>query len=245
MLARLLVPLVSATLATFGTAEAQTCDNGILKVAIDIGHTKSHQGATSATGKKEYAFNRRFALELMERARGRPTLHLILLNAAEAEVTLEDRPREAVRHKAGLFLSIHHDAVNIKYIRKWIYQEREQLYSDAFSGHSLFVWNSGPYAAESLVAATAIGQELKGAGFVPTPHHAELIPGESRPWVSKDLGIYAAPFVVLRQAILPAVLFEVGVIVNRSEERQLEDADHRGRIQTAILDALSPMCPAR
>ncbi|MEO8651675.1 MAG: N-acetylmuramoyl-L-alanine amidase, partial [Hyphomicrobiaceae bacterium] len=101
------------------------------------------------------------------------------------------------------------------------------------------------YAAESLVVATAIGQKLKQAGLTPTPHHAEPISGENRPWVSKELGVYAAPFVVLRQANMPAVLFEVGIIVNRSEEKQLEDADRRGRIQVAILDALSPMCPAR
>lgn len=245
MLVRLLVSVTLAALATRGPAQAQTCDDGILKVGIDIGHTRAHPGATSATGKKEYDFNRRFALELMERAKSRPTLRLIMLNAAEAEVTLEDRPREAARHKAGVFLSIHHDAVNHKYIRKWIYREREQRYSDAFTGHSLFIWDTGSHVAESLVVATAIGQRLKAAGFTPTGHHAEPIPGENRPWVSKELGIYAAPFAVLRHATMPAVLFEVGIIVNRTEEKQLEDADYRGRIQTAILDALSPLCPAR
>lgn len=66
-----------------------------------------------------------------------------------------------------------------------------------------------------------------------------------RTWMSRDLGVYAAPFVVLREATLPAVLLEVGIIVNRNEEKQLEDADHRGRIQTAVLDALSSLCRAR
>jgi len=214
-------------------------------VAIDVGHSKAVPGATSATGKSEYEFNKRFADELVSRGKTWPDVHLFALNPSGNEFGLRDRPHQAAKRGADLFLSIHHDSVHKKYRRYWQYEGRWLEYSDVFKGHSLFVWERSAHLKDSIAIATLIGSNLKSAGLSPTLHHAEPIDGENRPLLNRELGIYAAPFAVLRYANMPAVLFEVGIIVNRSEEKELEDAKVRAKIQLQLLSALQEFCTHR
>jgi N-acetylmuramoyl-L-alanine amidase len=90
--------------------------------------------------------------------------------------------------------------------------------------------------------ATLIGQEFKAIGRSPTLHHAESIKGEGRKLINADLGIYEAPFRVLVSSPLPAVLVEIGVVVNRTEEERLEDEQFRKRIEQALATALTKYC---
>jgi len=202
-------------------------------------------GAISATGKSEYEFNRRFADELLERGNDWPALELFILESSGKPLGLQQRSRSAAKRNANVFLSIHHDSVQRKYIRQWKYRGRKFEYSDVFSGFSLFLWRRNAYFAESLRLATIIGRNLVSAGFSPTLHHAEPIKGENRRLLQRELGIYAAPFVILRSSRMPAVLFEVGVIANRQEERRLEDPKYRSKIQVEILRSLQEFCRSR
>jgi N-acetylmuramoyl-L-alanine amidase len=210
-------------------------------VAIDIGHTRAVPGAVSATGKTEWAFNKRFVEELLTRGKAWPALHLFALTGEN--LNLSERPLQAARKGADLFLSIHHDSVQKKYKRYWQHEGKWQEYSDLFKGYSLFVWEGSPRLKDTL--ATLIGSNLRSAGFAPTLHHAEPIPGENRPLLNRKLGIYAAPFAVLRYASMPAVLFEVGIIVNRAEEQELEDPKVRAEMQIQLLSALQEFCGRR
>ncbi|NJO34734.1 MAG: N-acetylmuramoyl-L-alanine amidase, partial [Rhodospirillales bacterium] len=151
---------------------------------------------------------------------------------------LQDRPHQAAQRRADVFLSIHHDSVQKKYRRHWEHEGRWLEYSDVFKGYSLFVWERSAYLKDSIAIATLIGSNLKRAGFSATMHHAEPIEGENRALLNRELGIYAAPFAVLRHATMPALLFEVGIIVNRSEEKALEDPKVRAEIQLQLLSAL-------
>ena len=234
---------MAAVLLLPANASAQPCVAGKLRVAVDIGHSKTRPGATSATGKAEHDFNTRFAEELVALSQGWPDLELFLLTGAK--LSLAERPRQAAERGAGLFLSIHHDSVSPKYIQHWEHAGRGRAYSDAFKGYSLFVSEDGAHASASIAAASMIAKGLRQSGFTPTLHHAELIPGEGRKLLDRELGVYAAPFAVLRLATMPAVLFEVGVIVNREEERALEDAKVRGRMQLQLLGALRAFCAPR
>lgn len=239
----MLLALVCAALVVPGGAHAQACAEGRLRVAVDIGHTKAVPGAISATGKTEWAFNKRFADELLARGKAWPALHLFALTGDNLD--LRQRPLQAARRGAGLFLSIHHDSVQKKYKKHWQHEGKWQEYSDLFKGYSLFVWEGSPQLKDSIAAARLIGSNLRSAGFAPTLHHAEPIPGENRPLLNRQLGIYAAPFAVLRYATMPAVLFEVGIIVNRAEEQELEDPKVRAEIQVQLLSALQELCLRR
>jgi N-acetylmuramoyl-L-alanine amidase len=240
--AALLGLVAGASLPPVGSS-AKSCPGGPLRVAVDVGHSKAMPGATSATGKTEYVFNKRFVDELVDRSRTWQGIDLFVVSGANPG--LLDRPHQAAMKGADLFLSIHHDSVQKKYLQRWQHEGRWLDYSDAFKGYSLFVWDRGPHVKESMAVATLIGRNLKAAGFVATLHHAEPIAGENRPLLDRDLGIYAAPFAVLRFAQLPAVLWEVGIIVNRSEERELEDPKVRATMQLQFLRALQAYCTRR
>jgi N-acetylmuramoyl-L-alanine amidase len=135
--------------------------------------------------------------------------------------------------------------VQKKYRRYWQHEGRRLAYSDAFKGYSLFVWEGSAHLKDSLAIATLIGSNLRSAGFAATLHHAEPIAGENRPLLNGKLGIYAAPFAVLRYADMPAVLFEVGIIANRAEEKELEDPMVRAEMQVQLLSALQEFCTRR
>jgi N-acetylmuramoyl-L-alanine amidase len=74
---------------------------------------------------------------------------------------------------------------------------------------------------------------------VPTPHHAEPIPGENRPFADKTNGVhYFDNLVVLKTAAQPALLLEAGVIVHRAEELVLQQPARREAMATVIAAAL-------
>ena len=90
--------------------------------------------------------------------------------------------------------------------------------------------------------ASRLARYLKSAGLRPTLHHAEAITGENRLLLDKDLGIYSAPFAILKAARMPAILFEVGVIAHPAEEQELDEPSYRARIQSEVLAALMEHC---
>ena len=243
-LLRLPLLLLFSVAAQGDGAYGRSCEAAPLRVAVDVGHSQSTFGATSATGKHEHDFNARFAGELLERAKSYRNLHLFRFDDPGVRLGLRDRPAIAAQRKADVFLAIHHDSVNQKYIRQWDYNGRKLEFSDAFRGFSLFLFADGNHFDSSFRLAKRVGKHLTSVGLRPTLHHAEPIQGENRPLLNKDLGIYTAPFAVLRYATMPAILFEVGVIVHRQEEHDLEDQAYRAKAQDAVLRALEDYCEA-
>lgn len=235
--------MVALLVACFSpVAHSRSCGDNPLRVAIDIGHSRVVPGADSARGKPEYEFNRRYALELLQMQNKWTGLSLFLLETSGKALSLQDRPRLADQAKAEVFLSIHHDSVVQKYVSHWQYNGRFLEYSDVFSGFSLFVYQNSKNFVESDKLANIIGEMMVKIGRKPTLHHAEPIRGEGRQLLNRDLGVYAAPFLVLRSATMPAVLFEVGIIANRQEEERLEDSAQRALSQDALLRALQNYC---
>jgi N-acetylmuramoyl-L-alanine amidase len=204
-------------------------------VAIDVGHTKVSPGAISASGVPEYEFNLRIAKQLEERLRETGTAKPFLI-VSEKSRTLPERTRIAASRKADLFVSIHHDSAQDKYL-----EEREsangetQRYTDKFSGYSLFVSRKNPKYEQSFELARRIGRAMR-ANFKFATHHNEAIPGENRPIIDRDAGVYAFDdLVVLKTAVMPAVLVECGVIVNPEEEKSLQTEEWRATIVAAIV----------
>ena len=201
-------------------------------VAIDIGHSLSKPGALSARGRDEFQFNRdlarRIADALLERG-----IAVRLINAAGDIDRLTDRPRQA--RDVDLFLSIHHDSMQAHFLASWDRDGTETPYGDRYAGHSLFISRENPRLKQSLACASAIGRQMRDAGFTPTTHHAEKIPGENRPFADEPNGVhYFDHLAVLRHAHVPGVLFEAGVIVNRAEELLLLDPERQTRMAQAI-----------
>ena len=110
-------------------------------------------------------------------------------------------------------------------------------------GYSLFVSEKNGDAIGSVRLAHLLGNQLRNACFIPTLHHAEKIPGESRELLDEQLGIYRFDdLVVLKSTRMPAVLFEAGLIVNRHEERLLQSSSYQKRIAVALTNAVVEFC---
>lgn len=235
--------LLAAALALPTAAPAQDgCSPARFKVALDIGHTLSQPGATSARGVPEFTYNQRLA-RAVQAALGRGGIASVLIGESGAPLALAARPRLAQEAGASLFLSLHHDSVQPQYLSTWVVDGRTRPYSDVFRGYSVFVSSLGRRPADSLRFAALLGGGLRAAGFTPSGHHALPVPGEGRPVVDAGLGILRYDgLAVLRGAAMPAALLEAGVILNRDEEMQVQSPAMLDRLAGAVARAVRRYC---
>lgn len=236
--------LLCGSPGAWGASAREACSGPTLRVAIDVGHSRRAPGAISATGRAEYYFNDRFARELVARSRRTEAarLDLFIVNPDGEELSLPQRPELARRNGANVFISIHHDSAHRKYLKPYLLGSRLHYHTPGIHGFSLFVSRANPRFEDSRRLAHLVGTSFRIAGMQPTLHHAEDLANERREVLEGRIGLYEAPFVVLRSAHIPALLIEVGVIANRAEETDLERPEVRGRVQLALMEALGAFC---
>ena len=192
------------------------------EVALDVGHYAAEPGVISASGIPEFEFNLALAAEVKAELE-KHHFKVRLIGERGDYAVLHHRTRDA--RGADLFVSIHHDSVQ----GRWLPQ------ADRFAGFSLFISRQNPQLPKSLACASAIGSKLRGAGFTPSRYHADPVLGESRPFADEANGVhYYDNLAVARTATMAAVLVEGGVLVNREEERRMRDPEVRGRIAAAV-----------
>ena len=205
-------------------------------IAVDVGHYLANPGVISARGVTEFEYNRRLALEVVEALRRAGHRTQLIGDDGLAENLGSRAPRAK---GMDLFISIHHDSVQPRFLSSWEIDSETLLYSDLFSGFSLFVSRLNSHMESSLKCASAIGAALRGAGFTPSRYHADPIVGENRPFADEANGVhYFDNLAVLKTASIPALLFEAGVIVNRDEELRMRDPAVRKRIAESIATAV-------
>jgi len=206
-------------------------------IAVDVGHYLAEPGVISARGIPEFDYNLWLAREISDALRRAGHRTMLIGDDGLAENLGSRAPRAA---GMDLFLSIHHDSVQPRFLSSWESGGEMFLYSDRFSGFSLFVSRLNSHTEASLKCASAIGAALRGAGFTPSRYHADPIVGENRPFADEANGVhYFDNLAVLKTASIPALLFEAGVIVNRDEELRMRDPAVRQRIAGAVTSAVS------
>jgi len=196
-----------------------------------VGHYHGEPGVISASGKPEFEFNRALAIELGQELE-RAGVRVRLIGERGDYQFLHHRTRDAAG--ADLFLSIHHDSVRERYLGV----------AERFAGFSLFVSRHNPAAEKSLACASAIGSQMRASGLTPSRYHADPVLGENRPFADEANGVhYFDNLAVARSAKMPSVLVEAGVIVNRAEERHLDDPAVRRRVAAAIARGVRNCLP--
>ena len=206
-------------------------------IALDVGHYLKNPGAISARGVPEFEYNLQLAREVAETLRQAGHRTLLIGDDGLAEELGSRAPRA---NGMDLFISIHHDSVQPRFLSEWEHEGATRLYSDLFSGFSLFVSHLNPHEAACLECASAIGAALRRAGFKASRYHADPVLGENRPFADEANGVhYFDNLVVLKTAGIPALLFEAGVIVNRDEEMRMRDPAVRRAIAGSITAAVA------
>jgi len=205
-------------------------------IAIDVGHFLEKPGVISARGVTEFEYNLRLAREIDVALKHAGHRTLLIGDDGLSDVLSRRAPRAS---GMDLFISIHHDSVQPRFLAVWEYEGETLNYSDKFAGYSLFVSRLNTHTEASLRCASAIGAALKSASFTPSRYHADPILGENRPFADEANGVhYFDNLAVLKTASIPALLFEAGVIVNRDEEMRLREPATRRRITESIVSAV-------
>ncbi|HEY2338399.1 MAG TPA: N-acetylmuramoyl-L-alanine amidase [Burkholderiales bacterium] len=190
---------------------------------MDVGHYHAEPGVISASGIPEFEFNLKLAREVKEDLE-KSAIKVRMIGDKGNMVFLNHRTRAAAG--ADLFLSIHHDSMRESVIGT----KRDEL-----AGFSLFISRKNPEAGKSLACASAIGAEMRAAGFTPSRYHADPVIGENRPFADEANGVhYYDNLGVAKTAKMPAVLVEAGVVANRKEEARMLDPQVRSRVARAI-----------
>jgi N-acetylmuramoyl-L-alanine amidase len=227
--------------------KASACDRHAFRAVVDVGHTLTVGGATSARGVYEYEFNLRLAKEVAHKLTDAGFDRTVLLITSEpARSALFTRSARANAMGADLFLAIHHDSVPDPMLEKWTYDGVEHTYNDRFPGHSIFISNDNPQRGRSLEFASLLGAQLKARGLKYTPHYTERFMGRRRREIVDAVnGVYRYDqLIVLRTTHMPAVLLEAGSIINRKDELELAKPERVALVADAALDAVETYCDA-
>lgn len=208
-------------------------------LVLDPGHTTQNGGALGVSGRYEVEYNDRFTNELKQVLEN-SGWQVFITRGSTQEITLAGRSAFAKSKNADLFLSIHHDSAQLQYLQK-AKRNGKVVHRTIkpIRGYSLFVSADNPHYRKSFELASSISSEILKLGRPPTLHHAEPIQGEHRELLDKKMGIYRYDgLAVLRQTIMPAVLLEIGVIVDEDDEAYVSRLENRQAIAAAISRAL-------
>lgn len=210
-----------------------------LKILLDPGHSLASPGALGARAIQEVHYNNTFTTELA-RALEIAGFQVLLTRLPDEEITLDKRAEIANSSRADLFLSIHHDSAQLRYLESITVDGKSAWRSKiSLQGYSVFVSAINPHFDKSLDFAKAMAQHLYALGRKPTLHHAEKIAGESRELLDTRFGIYRFDeLLVLRKAKIPAVLLEIGVIVDAQDEAYVSSKVNRVAMVNAIVNSL-------
>lgn len=202
-------------------------------IFVDTGHSAARQGAVAQDGTGEHELNRQMATQLID--------HLRAMGHQVRDVEGEGYNRSLVSRvldteRADLFISIHHDSIQEMFL--------EAGRAGEFSGFSVFVSGQAQELDGSLRCAISVGESMLAAGQPPSHYHAQPIPGEGRPLLDARRGIHQYDgLAVLRHAKSPAILLEVGVMVNPMELEKLRDPRWAAQTAAHIAYGISACTP--
>jgi N-acetylmuramoyl-L-alanine amidase len=223
--------------------------DGTRVVVIDAGHGGADPGALGLGGAREKTVALGVALLLAERLRAEPDLEVVMIRDDDTFVDIWERGQiatEAKGERPGIFVSVH---ANSFPARREARGFETYFLSDARTEHERRVsaienaplsMNQGNGDEEQLADIDFILRDLKNYDHA---HWSESLatlvqeelndfhPGPNR-------GVKQGVLAVLTNALMPAVLVELGYLSNAAEARLLAEEDFHSDSARAIGDAV-------
>lgn len=209
------------------------------KIVIDPGHGGENLGALSETGVYEKDVNLAVAMKLKRYLERRANVQVFLTRDKDTDVRLEDRIDYANRTGADLFLSIHCNAS--------LNQEAQ--------GTETYVLSSMAAAEESARIERRIVERVGRLSAIEDEETAAVVKDlllrsaheQSRSVAvtlhnrllkdcgMKDRGVKQLPIVVLRGAMMPAIVLELGFLSHPVEGKKLLDEKYQKSLAAALF----------
>ena len=203
----------------------------IKTVVIDPGHGGKDPGAVNRYGAKE----KNIVLDISKRLKRyleKKGFKVILTRDKDVFIPLQKRSELANKKDADLFISIHANASKYSRAKGFEVYYLSEATDDnaralaACENASLKFENDGSPTMWDLVL-TENRRESRGLAYYICNITSDSLGMRKR-------GVKGARFVVLKGAMMPAVLVEVGFLTNRREGAKLAEGYHREKIAKAI-----------
>jgi N-acetylmuramoyl-L-alanine amidase len=217
-------------------------------VIIDPGHGGVDPGTSSRSGIQEKTVALAIAKDLAAALRGVPGLEVHLTRTTDTLVALWDRGQIATRLKGdrpGIFISIHCNSTTTD--RAHIRGFETYVLSEARTEHERRVAaiENAPLGVDTTSgkAGSDLDYILRDMKNLDTQHWSSLLAQMVQDEMAKvdsspDRGVKQAPLAVITNALMPAVLVEVGYLSNPQEARLLAQKPFQEKTARAIARAI-------
>ena len=216
-----------------------------LVIVIDPGHGGVDGGAIGLNGSLEKDITLSVALYLKKKINDSDRYKVILTRTTDKYLKLRQRINVARKNKAKLFISIHADSIKNSRIRGASVYTLSETASDKEAeklakrenkadligvGSDLDSEDSDvAQILISLVQRETMNQSLKFASiFINQLKRKEKVLGRPN---------RKAGFVVLKASDVPSVLFEMGFMSNKADERKLQSNKFKSKLAESMLES--------
>jgi N-acetylmuramoyl-L-alanine amidase len=244
---RLSASLLGLCLFVFAGSSASDAQTGLrhhnvpphkqVVVFLDPGHGGLNIGSIGHHGTHE----KELTLDISERLRvlleSDGAHRVVMSRHDDSFVGLRERTRQANSIDANLFLSIHVNAtVSPNAHGMETYFLAAQSFGDEV--HALVIREEGYVDTEDLqkdsLSRVVYGLRLTGAQRESAGLAQKVLDNMVATTRSRNRGVRQAPFAVLKEATMPAIVVEVGYLSNPAEAALLKKANYRQRIARGI-----------
>ena len=218
-------------------------------ILIDPGHGGQDPGATAISGDiTEKQLTLQFARELRDKLASDGRVRVALTRDDDRYLSLDQRAALARRIGASLYISIHMDSAPNPLARGATVYSLSEVASDSEAAQMAAKSNASMAAAggedgsvNSILSDLALRSQMKASA-----DFAQRLVRSAQAGVTlRPKPHEFADFAVLREAGVPAALFEAGYISNTDDEAALRSPDQRARIIAALARSIEEDIAAR
>ncbi len=238
-------PLPRVSEAALPTVPDRPKEDARPTIVIDPGHGGIDPGATGVAGTLEKNLMLSYATEVRRQLEATGRFRVVLTRDSDVFLSLRDRVKVAQESDADIFLSLHantHSKTSVRGASVFALSEKA---SDAEAAALATKENKADIIAgvdlsdqtdvismilidlaqrDTMNQSTRFGRQLIGQ----LEGEIRLVKNPNR----------SAGFVVLKSPDVPSLLFEIGYMSNKEEEKILLTKKHKGRISAAIVRAI-------
>ena len=218
-------------------------------VIIDAGHGGIDPGAISPNGTREKDIVFDFSRELAKQMAKYKSYRAIMTRKIDTFMPLQDRVKFASKHDGALFISVHADTVSKQYrsgARGAVIYTLDEEGSDELSKQLAAKENRSDIVAgldippemDNQVQNILIDLAQRETNNLSISFANALVGKLRRNIKLNRKPVRGANFLVLRNADVPSVLFELGFLSNKLDEKSLKSKKWRKKVARALARAV-------